>query len=220
MLMLGMVTTLVSYGLFRIQDILPLRANMPSLAQSVHKNDVIGTPTVYPKTNQVTAGGKVPGIIAFVQSISFATNTDWQSYEPEQMFTHFSQLVDHDPLLFLFGGGNWRGGGAGPRRGAAADEEHRQFLARFDADHALPVYSDLPGLRPVERSAGHPDGLPALHRRANVVDESTGTTPGQTVTQTIVQGPIAAFATPKVFGLNGPGITGADLPIPSRTPRR
>src|SRR5271157_6043216 len=41
MLMLGMVTTLISYGLYRIQDILPLKANLPSLAQTVDKNDVI-----------------------------------------------------------------------------------------------------------------------------------------------------------------------------------
>src|SRR5579871_1315579 len=65
LLMLGMVTMLLSYGLYRIQDILPLKANMANLSATVDKNDVIN------------GGGKVPGIIAFIQSSSFVTNTDW-----------------------------------------------------------------------------------------------------------------------------------------------
>src|SRR5208282_1078065 len=40
-LMLGMVTTVLSYGLYRIQDILPLSANLPSLSATVDKNEVI-----------------------------------------------------------------------------------------------------------------------------------------------------------------------------------
>src|SRR5208337_3662366 len=71
LLMLGMVTTVVSYGLYRVQDLLPLQANMASLGQTVDKNDVIGSPTIDPATHQVTAGGKVPGIIAFIQAVSF-----------------------------------------------------------------------------------------------------------------------------------------------------
>ena len=92
LLMLGMVTMGISYGLYRIQDKITfwhLADNMPSLAQSVDKNDVIN------------GGGKVPGIIAFIQGASFVTNTDWQSYEPEQMFTHFSQTVSTG-LHFFF----------------------------------------------------------------------------------------------------------------------
>ncbi|MGD0389572.1 MAG: potassium-transporting ATPase subunit KdpA, partial [Tepidisphaeraceae bacterium] len=89
LLMLGMVTMLVSYGLYRIQDVLPLKQNMANLSQTVDKNDVIN------------GGGKVPGIIAFIQAASFVTNTDWQSYEPEQMFTHFSQTVS-TALHFFF----------------------------------------------------------------------------------------------------------------------
>jgi len=33
-----------------------------------------------------------------------------------------------------------------------------------------------------------------------------------------VQGPIAAYAAPKVLGLNGPGITGADCAHPFENP--
>jgi K+-transporting ATPase ATPase A chain len=89
LLMLGLVSVLISYGLYRIQDLLPLKANLGSLGASVDKNGVIN------------GGGKVPGIIAFLQAASFATNTDWQSYEPEQMFTYFSQTVS-TALHFFF----------------------------------------------------------------------------------------------------------------------
>src|ERR1700728_5231803 len=61
LLMLGMVTVLLSYGLYRIQDSLPLKQNISSLGQSVDKDGVIN------------GGGKVPGIIAFIQGSSFAT---------------------------------------------------------------------------------------------------------------------------------------------------
>ncbi len=143
LLMLGMVTTAISYGLYRIQDLLPLQANMSSLAASTDKNNVIN------------GGGKVPGIIAFIQAISFATNTDWQSYEPEQMFTHFSQTVS-TALHFFFSSavGIAAAVGAGARHRPAADPEHRQFLGRSDADHAVPLHSDVPGLRPAQRLAG------------------------------------------------------------------
>ena len=86
--MLGMVTMLLDYGLYRIQDILPLKQNMANLGGTVDKNEIIN------------GGGKVPGIIAFIQAASFVTNTDWQSYEPEQMFTHFSQIVTTSSISF------------------------------------------------------------------------------------------------------------------------
>src|SRR5579863_8398790 len=92
MLMLGMVTTVLSYGLFRVQDLAPFKQNIGNLSQSVDKTGAIGTPQ-FDASGNLTSGGKVPAIIAFLQASSFSTNTDWQSYEPEQMFTHFSQIV-------------------------------------------------------------------------------------------------------------------------------
>src|ERR1039457_6952273 len=65
---LGMVTMLLSYGLYRIQDLMPLQQNMHSLGASTDAKDVIN------------GGGKVPGIIAFLPAARFVTNTDWQSY--------------------------------------------------------------------------------------------------------------------------------------------
>ena len=153
LLMLGMVTTVLSYGLYRIQDILPLQKNMPSLGATVDKDEVIN------------GGGKVPGIIAFIQAVSFSTNTDWQSYEPEQMFTHFSQIVSTRAALLLFlGRGHCRGCRAGARHRPSADAEHRQFLGRSDADHFVPVHSRLPGVRPDQRLAGDAHELQRLHQ--------------------------------------------------------
>jgi K+-transporting ATPase ATPase A chain len=49
----------------------------------------------------INGGGKVPGSSPSSRRLSFATNTDWQSYEPEQMFTHFSQTVRRAALFLL-----------------------------------------------------------------------------------------------------------------------
>jgi K+-transporting ATPase ATPase A chain len=89
LLIFSLLGTLISYGLFRVQDILPLKANMANLAGTVDK------------TGTINGGGKVPPIIAFIQAVSFQTNTDWQSYEPEQMFTYFSQTVS-TAMQFFF----------------------------------------------------------------------------------------------------------------------
>ncbi len=218
MLMLGMVTTLASYGLFRIQDILPLKANMPSLAQTVDKNDVIGSPTVDSKTGQVTAGGKIPGIIAFIQAISFATNTDWQSYEPEQMFTHFSQIVT-TMLHFFFSSAVGIGVAAALVRGVA--RQQTKSIGNFWVDLTrITLYLFIP-ICLVYGLLNLWQGIPMNfnhYTSATVVDQSTASAPGQAVTQTIVQGPMAAYAAPKVFGLNGPGITGADCAHPFENP--
>src|SRR5579862_8448481 len=93
LIIFGLVTTLFSYGLFRLQDILPLKQNVASLTNTVDKTGAIAGATVDPATGKVTNGGKISPIIAFIQAVSFSTNTDWQSYEPEQTFTYFSQLV-------------------------------------------------------------------------------------------------------------------------------
>ena len=43
-------------------------------------------------------------------------------------------------------------------------------------------------------------------------------TAGHPVVQNILQGPMAAYDAPKVLGLNGPGITGADCAHPFENP--
>ena len=208
MLMLGMVTTVLSYGLYRIQDILPLKANMPNLAATEDKNGVIN------------GGGKVPGIIAFIQAASFATNTDWQSYEPEQMFTHFSQIVS-TTLHFFFSSAVGIGVAAALVRGVARQKTRN--IGNFWVDLTrITLYLFLPVCL-VFALLDVWQGIPMNYRpytRAVGLDPTAAATAGQPNVQTIVQGPMAAFAAPKVFGLNGPGITGADCATRSRTPRR
>ena len=206
MLMLGMVTTLLSYGLFRIQDILPLKANMASLGATVDKNDVIN------------GGGKVPAIIAFLQAVSFATNTDWQSYEPEQMFTHFSQLVA-TMLHFFFSSAVGIAVAAALVRGVARQQTRN--IGNFWVDLTrITLYLFVP-ICLVFALLNVWQGIPMNFRpytQATTLDQSAAAAPAKPVVQTIVQGPMAAYAAPKVLGLNGPGITGADCAHPFENP--
>ena len=205
LLMLGMVTTAISYGLYRIQDILPLQANMPSLAGTVDKDGAIN------------GKGKVPGIIAFIQSVSFATNTDWQSYEPEQMFTHFSQTVSTG-LHFFFSSAVGIAAAAALVRGIARQQTRN--IGNFWVDLTrITLYLFIPvclafALINVWQ------GMPMNYRpytQATTLDQSAAT-PDKPTVPPIVQGPMAAFAAPKVLGLNGPGITGADCAHPFENP--
>ncbi|MGO9108475.1 MAG: potassium-transporting ATPase subunit KdpA [Thermoguttaceae bacterium] len=206
LLMLGMVTTVISYGLYRIQDILPLQANMPSLSQSVDQNEVIN------------GKGKVPGIIAFIQAVSFATNTDWQSYEPEQMFTHFSQTVSTG-LHFFFSSAVGIAAAAALVRGIA--RQQTRSIGNFWVDLTrITLYLFIPVCL-VFALINVWQGMPMNYRpytQATTLDQSAAAAPDKPTVQPIVQGPIAAYAAPKVLGLNGPGITGADCAHPFENP--
>ena len=56
------------------------------------------------------------------------------------------------------------------------------------------------------------------YTQATTLDQSAAAAPDKPAVQPIVQGPMAAFAAPKVLGLNGPGITGADCAHPFENP--
>jgi potassium-transporting ATPase potassium-binding subunit len=206
MLMLGMVTTVLSYGLYRIQDLLPLQANMSSLGGTVDKDDVIN------------GKGKVPGIIAFIQAVSFSTNTDWQSYEPEQMFTHFSQTVS-TALHFFFSAAVGIAAAAALVRGISRQETRN--IGNFWVDLTrITLYLFIP-ICLVYALLDVWQGIPMNYRaytQATTLDQSSAAAPDKPTLQPIVQGPIAAFDAPKVLGLNGPGITGADCAHPFENP--
>jgi K+-transporting ATPase ATPase A chain len=206
LLMLGMVTMLLSYGLYRIQDILPLKQNMPNLAQSVDKNDVIN------------GGGKIPGIIAFIQSSSFVTNTDWQSYEPEAMFTHFSQTVS-TALHFFFSSAVGIAAAAVVVRAIARKQTTN--IGNFWVDLTrITLYLFLP-ICLVFALLDVWQGIPMNFRgytHATALDQSGAASPTQPTIQTILQGPMASYCAPKVLGLNGPGITGVDCCHPFENP--
>ena len=185
MLMLGMVTTVLSYGLYRIQDILPLKANLASLGATVDKNDVIN------------GGGKVPGIIAFIQAITFSTNTDWQSYEPEQMFTHFSQIVT-TALHFFFSSAIGIGVAAALVRGVARQQTRN--IGNFWVDLTrITLYLFIPVCLVFAMACAW-QGTPMNYRaytQATTLDQSAAASATQPSVQPIVQGPMAAFAAPR-----------------------
>ena len=206
LLMLGMVTMLLSYGLYRIQDLLPLKQNMANLGQTVDKNDVIN------------GGGKVPGIIAFIQAASFVTNTDWQSYEPEQMFTHFSQTVS-TALHFFFS--SEVGIAAAAVMVRAVSRKQTTLIGNFWVDLTRQtLYLFLP-ICVVFALLDCWQGIPMNFRpytQAMAVDQSGAASTTQPVIQGIVQGPMASYCAPKVLGLNGPGFTGVDCCHPFENP--
>ena len=205
LLLLGAVTMLLSYGLYRIQDHLPLKQNMANLAQSVDKDGVIN------------GGGKVPGIIAFLQSASFVTNTDWQSYEPEQMFTYFSQTVS-TALHFFFSSEVGIAAAAVVVR--AVSRKGTREIGNFWVDLTRQtLYLFLP-ICLVFAVLDLWQGIPMNfhpYTTVNLIDQS-GASAGQTATQGIAQGPMASYCAPKVLGLNGPGFTGSDCAHPFENP--
>ena len=206
MLMLGMVTMLVSYGLYRMQDVLPLKQNIANLGQSVDGNGYIN------------GGGKVPAIIAFLQASSFATNTDWQSYEPEQMFTHFSQCCN-TMLHFFFSSAVGIAAAAALVRGIA--RKQTTDIGNFWVDLTrITLYLFIP-ICLVFATLLLWQGTPMNFRpytQAAMVDQSGAVSATQPAVQGIVQGPMAAYAAPKVLGLNGPGFTGTDCAHPFENP--
>ena len=170
------------------------------------------------KNGVINGGGKVPAIIAFIQAISFSTNTDWQSYEPEQMFTHFSQIVT-TMLHFFFSSAVGIGAAAALVRGVARQQTRN--IGNFWVDLTrITLYLFIPVCL-VFALVNVWQGMPMNYRaytQATTLDQSAAASATQPTVQPIVQGPMAAFAAPKVFGLNGPGITGADSAHPFENP--
>lgn len=204
LLMLGLVTALISYGLYRIQDILPLKANISNLVQTVDKSGVIN------------GGGKVPGIIAFIQASSFVTNTDWQSYEPEQMFTYFSQTVS-TALHFFFSSEVGIAAAAVVVRAVA--RKGTTNLGNFWVDLTRQtLYLFLP-ICFVFAMLDLWQGIPMNFRPytvATAIDQSSAASTTQPITQTILQGPMASYCAPKSWALTAPVSQAPTAAIPSK----
>ncbi len=216
LLIFSLVTTVLTYGLYRFQDVLPLRANLPNLTNTVDKAGAIGAP-VYDAAGHRVSGGKVSSIIAFVQAVSFQTNTDWQSYEPEVTLTYFSQTVATGLQLF-FSAAIGIAVAATVVRGVA--RRQAAVIGNFWVDLTrITLYLFLPVCF-VYALVLVWQGTPMNYRpytSATVLDQSAAAA-GTPASQTIAQGPMAAFDAPKILGLNGPGFTGADNAHPFENP--
>lgn len=205
-LIFSLFGTLLSYGLFRMQDVLPLHQNLSTLPATVDGTDTIN------------GGGKVPTIIAFIQAISFQTNTDWQSYEPEQMFTYFSQTVATG-LQFFLSASIGVAVAAVLVRGISRRQTNK--IGNFWVDLTrITLYLFLP-ISLVFATFMVWQGTPMNFKpytQASILDQSAAASATQPSVQAIAQGPMAAFDAPKVLGLNGPGFTGADNAHPFENP--
>ncbi|MGA2583472.1 MAG: potassium-transporting ATPase subunit KdpA [Tepidisphaeraceae bacterium] len=218
LLVFGAVATMFSYGCYRLQDVLPLKQNIANLTNTVDKDPDTVVGVTLDANNKVTAGGKISPVIAFIQAISFATNTDWQSYEPEVTFTYFSQTV---PTLIHFFFSSIVGIAVACALVRGVVRKQTNLLGNFWVDLTRgTLYLFLP-ICIVFALLDVWQGIPMNFRpytTANVLDQSGAASTTQPSTQTILQGPMAAYCAPKVLGLNGPGFTGADCAHPFENP--
>jgi K+-transporting ATPase ATPase A chain len=205
-LIFGAVATVFSYACFRVQDIMPLKQNMANLSNTVGKDP-----------NIINGGGKVSPIISFIQAVSFSTNTDWQSYEPEQTFTYFSQIV---PTLIHFFFSSVVGIAVAAALVRGVVRKQTDVIGNFWVDLTrCTLYLFIP-ICLVFAMLDVWQGIPMNFKpytQVKAVDQSSATPTAQ-ASQTILQGPMAAYCAPKVLGLNGPGFTGADCAHPFENP--
>ena len=142
---------------------------------------------------------EVPAIIAFIQSISFATNTDWQSYEPEQMFTHFSQTVTTG-LHFFFSSAVGIAAAVALVRGIARQKTRN--IGNFWVDLTrITLYLFIP-MCLVFALLDVWQGMPMNYRPYTPARRSTSRRPppDKPTVQPILQGPMAAYARPRCWG--------------------
>ena len=104
--------------------------------------------------------------LAFNTSISFITNTNWQSYTPETTMSYLAQMAGltvHNFVSAATGIALALALIRGFARRSAQDG--RQFLGRSDPLHALRAAADLDRRGAVLRLAGHAAEPRRLHRR-------------------------------------------------------
>ncbi len=99
---------------------------------------------------------------------AFVTNTNWQAYSGESTLSYFVQMAALTVQNFVSAGGR-RGDRrrADARLRAAAKQDHRQFLGRYDARHSVRVSSTLaPGRFGFELSGRDPESA-RIHQGSN-----------------------------------------------------
>jgi K+-transporting ATPase ATPase A chain len=190
MLMFTAVPCLVTYVLLRAQAALPLNPQ--------------GMPAVRPD-------------LAFNTAISFATNTNWQSYSGEQTMSYLSQmvaLVSHNFISAVVGIATAAALVRGVARSSGTTVGNfwrdvvRQTLYLFlPASLIYAVFLMWQGI-PM-------NFLP--YTAAKVLDQS-GATAAAPAIQNIVQGPIASQIAIKMLGTNGGGYLNANSAHPFENP--
>ncbi len=103
--------------------------------------------------------------LAFNTSVSFITNTNWQSYTPESTMSYLTQMAGLTVHNFVSAAtGIALAHRADPRLRPALGQDRRQFLGRYDPLRALHPAAGRDRGGPVLRLAGHAAEPGRLHR--------------------------------------------------------
>jgi len=191
MLVFSIVTMVMTYGIQRLQDKLPL--NPQSLSP-------------------------VAGALAFNTAASFTTNTNWQSYGGESTMSYLTQmggLASHN----FFSAAVGIAMAAALVRGIARDRSGT--IGNFWKDIVrLHLYLLLP-MCVVYAVFLVSQGIVQNFRpysAVTVVDQSTAVSTTQPSVQTIAQGPVASQIAVKMLGTNGGGYYNANAAHPFENP--
>ena len=150
--------------------------------------------------------------LAFNTSVSFVTNTNWQSYVPETTMSYLTQMAGLTVHNFVSAATGIALAIALVRGFARRSAQtHRQFLGRSDPLRALHPAADLHRRRP-GASSGR-----ACRRTSAPIPMST-TLEG--AKQVIAQGPVASQEVIKMLGTNGGGFFNANSAHPFENPDR
>jgi len=191
MLLFSAVGMLMTYGILRLQDLLPL--NPQKL-------------------------GKVGEALAFNTAASFATNTNWQSYGGESTLSYFSQMVGLASHNFMSAGVGIAIAAA-LIRGIARDRS--RTIGNFWVDLVrIHVYLLLP-ICLVHAVFLVSQGMIQNfnpYTAVQVLDQSAAASATQPAQQTIVQGPMASQIAIKMLGTNGGGYVNANAAHPFENP--
>ena len=197
LLVFGAIATAASYVCYRAQDILPLKQNIANLTNTVGSNPDVITGATVDASGKLTSGGKVSPIISFIQAISFATNTDWQSYEPEVTYTYFSQTVP-TAIHFFFSSAVGIAVAGALVRGVVRKQTY--LLGNFWVDLTrITLYLFIP-ICLVYSLVDCWQGIPMnfhSYVTANTIDQSGAVSATQPSTQTILEGPMASYCAPR-----------------------
>ena len=195
MLIFSLVTMMMTYGVLRLQDHLPLHQNLVGLSNRT----------------------AMTGDLAFNTSASFTTNTNWQSYAGENTMTYLSQMLALASHNF-FSAAVGIAVAAAVIRGIARSKT--STIGNFWRDLIrLHLYLLLP-ICLVYALALVSQGMIQNFTPYTTVStlDQTGATAAQAIQQTIAQGPAASQVAIKMLGTNGGGFFNANAAHPFEIP--
>jgi len=179
----NLVQVILIYGLLRLQDILPLNPD------NLH-------PAMSPD-------------LAFNTTISFVTNTNWQSYGGETTLSYFNQMAAIQFPMFVSAATGLAAGIAIIR---GLTQSGMNQLGNFWVDLTRSIYRILLPVSFILALIFVWQGIPQTLDAAAVATTLEG------VTQTIARGPVASLESIKHLGTNGGGYFNVNAAHPFENP--